>query len=133
MALSKQEIAAALAMYRFVKNYKRRFSGRQLTPYLLLISLLIQVANDRSLLHEVLLDRVIPASAMPSIDVAVYAAIGIGVFWFCFATLRYNRERAMLGILEREHRDELPWHHPPPLPNDRQHVTLPRSGRLFAG
>jgi len=115
MALSKQEIAAAQAMHRFVKTYERRFKSSRLGLYCALFTTPLTARH--------FLDHYLSSSTSSYIFLAT----------FSFSTLRYNRERAILGILEREHRDELPWHHPPPLPNEQHPISVSRSGRPVAG
>jgi hypothetical protein len=125
MALSKQEIAAAQAMHRFVKTYERRFKSSRLGLYCALFTTPLTARH--------FLDHYLSSSTSSYIFLATFSCIWIGLFWFAFSTLRYNRERAILGILEREHRDELPWHHPPPLPNEQHPISVSRSGRPVAG
>jgi len=133
MALSRQEIFAAEAMHRYVTGYELRFKRNpKAVLYLLTTLFLVNITAPEGWVYKVALNHILSAAAMGYIQAATLSALLVGAFWFGLATVRYNRERAILGILEREHRDELPWHHPPPLPNRQQDTSLSRSSRLIA-
>src|ERR1700744_5501960 len=105
MALSKQEIAAAQAMYRFTKRYERVFLNTRAKKAW-------RAAFFIFLFTSILLRHFGPDGSASIFPIVIF----LSVFVCALTTVRYNRESSVLDILEREHRDELPWHRPPPLP-----------------
>jgi hypothetical protein len=118
MALSSEEIAVAKKMRDFVRMYEGHLRSAQQWNWILgpifILNGLLQLSH-----------------------VGVWSHVMACVFFVSGAIdlltrrsrnqhmeARYVRERAMLQVLEREHHDQLPWHHPPPLPPVREPVRL---------
>jgi hypothetical protein len=108
MPLSHKEIAAAEKMHRFVRNYEKQHRAK---TYGLVsgftISLLVSIGLIMQTHHFVQV-------GMGHTVGWTYLGGTLVVFSICiFALLQqkacYQNSRTILQVLEREHRDELPW------------------------
>ncbi|MEI9999942.1 MAG: hypothetical protein WDO13_12705 [Verrucomicrobiota bacterium] len=100
MALSREEIAAAQKMHDFVARFERQKKYGPYSPLLFLPIMLNSV-------FQVFRDHSYPLAC---VMLGFIAAMLIVIFFQQRAfKARYERERIVLGALEREHADELPW------------------------
>ena len=118
MALSAEELAVAKKMRAFVRMYETQLRSWQqwnwITGPIFILNGLLQLNHVDVWSH-----------------VLAYLLFFVGAVELLTRRSRnqqmekrYIRERAMLQVLEREHREELPWHHPPPLPPVRESFRL---------
>ncbi len=100
MALSKEEIAAAVKMHRFVSAWEKHRPSAMRNLWIVLPATLSSVPHffrDKS--HTF-------AFAFLGIWIVMMVA-----FFFIdrFQRARYAREKLIVQVLEREHAEELPW------------------------
>ena len=97
MPLSPEEIAAAEKMHRFVRQYEKK-SGRGVLAVSFIISLSAMINI---------------CARHPHLFVWFLTVLAVVLLFFALmrrlASARYQTEKVLLQVLERDHADELPW------------------------
>jgi hypothetical protein len=99
MLLSRDEIATAEAMHRFVQQYETQRKVQWGTVAWALPLVLVSFAT--SLRHDPSMGR----------DYLMVAGVVLFIGYVAerHRAIRYREAKIILGIIEREHSDELPW------------------------